>query len=120
MVQRVDIPEPIDGIDFSPTANLLALGGRDGIVLLWDTAAGVSKGKLTGVHRDAITAISFSDDGRKLVVGDEPSMQRNQRGALTQFDGGEPITVRAARHVGDILNYVPDDQAIAPRYSFYM
>jgi hypothetical protein len=51
---------------------------------------------------------------------DMPSMQRNQRGALTQFDGGEPITVRAARYVGDILKYVPDDQAIAPRYSFHM
>jgi hypothetical protein len=38
----------------------------------------------------------------------------------TQFDGGEPITVRAARYVGDILKYVPDGQAIAPRYSFYM
>jgi hypothetical protein len=37
-----------------------------------------------------------------------------------QFDGGEPITVRAARYVGDILKYVPDGQAIAPRYSFYM
>ena len=38
----------------------------------------------------------------------------------TQFDGGEPITVRAARRVGDILKYVPDAQSIAPRYSFYM
>jgi hypothetical protein len=38
----------------------------------------------------------------------------------TQFDGGEPITTRAARYVGDILKYVPDGRAIAPRYSFYM
>lgn len=38
----------------------------------------------------------------------------------TQFDGGEPITTRAARAVGDILKYVPDAQPIAPRYSFYM
>lgn len=38
----------------------------------------------------------------------------------TQFDGGEPITVRAAHYVGDILKYVPDGQPIAPRYSFYM
>jgi hypothetical protein len=38
----------------------------------------------------------------------------------TQFDGGEPITVRAARYVGDILKYVPDGKDIAPRYSFYM
>lgn len=38
----------------------------------------------------------------------------------TQFDGGDPITIRAARYVGDILKYVPDDRPIAPRYSFYM
>jgi hypothetical protein len=38
----------------------------------------------------------------------------------TQFDGCEPITVRAARYAGDILKYVPDGQAVAPRYSYYM
>jgi hypothetical protein len=38
----------------------------------------------------------------------------------TQFDGSEPITVVAARKVGDILKYVPEDGRIAPRYSFYM
>ena len=30
----------------------------------------------------------------------------------TQFDGGEPITVRAARQVGDILKCVPSDSAV--------
>jgi hypothetical protein len=38
----------------------------------------------------------------------------------TQFDGGDPITIRAARHVGDILKYVPEGRAIPARYSFYM
>jgi hypothetical protein len=38
----------------------------------------------------------------------------------TQFDGAVPITVRAARNVGDILKYVPEGSPIAPRYSFYM
>ena len=38
----------------------------------------------------------------------------------TQFDGGEAITVRAARYVGDILKYIRPDRTIAPRYSFYM
>lgn len=38
----------------------------------------------------------------------------------TQFDGGYPITIRAARQVGDILKYVPDGHFVAPRYSFYM
>jgi hypothetical protein len=39
----------------------------------------------------------------------------------TQFDGFDPITLRAARQVGKILKYVPiGDKTIQPRYSFYM
>ena len=41
----------------------------------------------------------------------------------THFDMREPITLRAARRVGDIMKYVSDDvpaDAIAKRYSFYM
>lgn len=40
----------------------------------------------------------------------------------TQFDNREPITLRAADEVGDILKYLPveGDVSIAPRYSFYM
>ena len=39
----------------------------------------------------------------------------------TQFDGGEPITVRAARQVGDILKCVPNDSDVLQRgFRFYM
>lgn len=38
----------------------------------------------------------------------------------TPLDGRLPITVRTARAVGDILRHVPDDQAPAGRYAFYM
>jgi hypothetical protein len=40
----------------------------------------------------------------------------------TQFDGGEPITVRAARRVGDILKCLPtdDDGTIQSSFRFYM
>jgi hypothetical protein len=38
----------------------------------------------------------------------------------TQFDGGEPITVRAARQVGDILKQIQDDEPVQARYGFYM
>ncbi len=38
----------------------------------------------------------------------------------TQFDNGMPITIAAARQVGEVLKYVPDEQEIAPRFSFYM
>ncbi len=38
----------------------------------------------------------------------------------TQFDGGEPITVRAARRVGDILKCVADDGTVQPTFRFFM
>jgi hypothetical protein len=39
----------------------------------------------------------------------------------TQFDGLEPITIRAARQVGSILKYLDQDHApYQSRYSFYM
>jgi hypothetical protein len=38
----------------------------------------------------------------------------------TQFDGGEPITVRAARRVGDILKCVADGGTVQPTFRFFM
>lgn len=39
----------------------------------------------------------------------------------TQFDGGDPITTRAAKQVGSILKYFdPNETNIKARYSFYM
>lgn len=38
----------------------------------------------------------------------------------TQFDQREPITLRAAREVSDILRYVREADEISPRYASYM
>ena len=38
----------------------------------------------------------------------------------TQFDGGWPITIGAARKVGEILRFVPEHGAVATGYAFYM
>jgi len=38
----------------------------------------------------------------------------------TQFDGSEPITLRAARQVSEVLRYCPEDRLPETRYSFYM
>lgn len=38
----------------------------------------------------------------------------------TQFDSLYPITVRAARQVGDLLKYLPDKADITQRYAAYM
>lgn len=38
----------------------------------------------------------------------------------TQFDGGMPITIRAARQVGNILKYSGPNDSVPSQYSFYM
>jgi hypothetical protein len=38
----------------------------------------------------------------------------------SQFDNMEPITLRAAKQVGDILKHVPQGGHLEPRYSYYM
>lgn len=38
----------------------------------------------------------------------------------TQFDGGEPITVRAARRVGEILKCLPEEGVVQPSFRFFM
>jgi hypothetical protein len=40
----------------------------------------------------------------------------------TQFDGADPITIRAARQVSGILKYIPSSEnaKLAPAYRFYM
>jgi hypothetical protein len=38
----------------------------------------------------------------------------------TQFDGGEPITVRAARRVGDILKCIPEGGSVQPTFRFFI
>jgi hypothetical protein len=38
----------------------------------------------------------------------------------TQFDGGEPLTLRAARRVGDILKCIPDAGIVQPSFRFFI
>ncbi|MFN8560031.1 MAG: hypothetical protein U0531_22635 [Dehalococcoidia bacterium] len=38
----------------------------------------------------------------------------------TQFDGGVPITISAARYAGDVLKYLPEESTLASQYRFYM
>jgi hypothetical protein len=37
----------------------------------------------------------------------------------TQFDSGDPITIRAARRVGDILKHVSVDRVVQSRFRYF-
>jgi WD40 repeat protein/serine/threonine protein kinase len=57
-----------NSVDFSPTAtNILATGGGEGIVDLWDISTGEIVGTLSG-YPNAISRAAFSPDGKKLAI----------------------------------------------------
>ena len=56
------------GITFNPNGRILAAGGADNIVRLWDVETGQLVNTLTG-HTSAASSFAFSPDGRALASG---------------------------------------------------
>jgi len=60
--------DPVESAAFSPDSRLLATGGRDHSVRLWDVSSGQQVRALPG-HMGWIASVAFSPDGRNLAVG---------------------------------------------------
>ena len=58
----------VNALAFSPGGKMLASGGTDKIVQLWDSATGKPIATFTG-HTNGITALTFSPDNRTLASG---------------------------------------------------
>ncbi len=59
------ISVPMTCVCFSPDGTLLATGGADRVVRLWDTKTGQMLRQFEG-HRMTVTAVSFSPEGKRL------------------------------------------------------
>ena len=55
-------------VAFSPDGKLLASGGDNNTIMLWDVASGTLTKTLTG-HADVVWSVAFSPDGKLLASG---------------------------------------------------
>lgn len=101
---------PLRGTFFDTGGNLLVLYTK-GSVDFFSAYPGLYVPRPLGFRCDKTTETATSLAQEILAL---TKMNWNN----TQFDGGEPITLRASRQVGNILKYLGADYE--PYYRFYM
>jgi WD40 repeat protein len=78
-------------VTFSPDNRLLAAGGSNGFAYLWDLSIGEEVSRLP--HSEAVTSVSFSNDGNLLATVSRKTVQLWDVPALPLVPTSELITV---------------------------
>jgi WD40 repeat protein len=106
-------PRPGRSADFSPDGRTLAVGRDDGTIDLLDPATRAPAGPPLGKHPDAVTAVAFSPDGRRLVT---LGWEREQTAAVWDPAAGRRVDTIRPVEPGAWVNavaFAPDGRRLA-------
>ncbi len=99
-------------VAFSPDGKICATGGDDRDILIWDTASGELRYRLSGQHeipphKDTVTALHFTPDSHLVSVGHDDAVRVWKLGEK----GAEPErTIKRRAHEIAQLGISPDGQ----------
>jgi WD40 repeat protein len=105
------VPAPEDAaraLALSADGKVLAMGGDEGTVRVWDAAVGKERFTLKG-HVGVIKGLAFSSDGKLLASGDD-------KGVLRLWDattGEERVRADAGLRGVAVLTHSPDGKTLA-------
>ena len=106
-------------VGFHPTLPLLASGGEDNAVRLWNVTTGKQERCLHG-HKSAVFGVAFSPDGKRLVsAGKNGNLKiwilEQAKDALDEFPQGTIVPQNLSGRTGAILGlaFSPDSRSFA-------
>lgn len=95
-------------VAYSPDSKMLASGGLDGAVILWDANTGEEKMRLEG-HMGGVASVCFSPDGKMLASG-------FRDGTIVVWDvSKQKEKARLEGHTGAVMSicFSPDGRMLA-------
>ncbi len=105
----------VESISFSPDEKILASGGVDRVIVLWDAATGLQIKSLVG-HTASIESVCFSPDGKILASG-------SMDGTVRLWDVQTGRQLRSLKHrdgAGEFnsIAFSPDGKTLAGGHSY--